>query len=149
MKFREFCSADVGRDPEMVESAAWFQDESDISMNTSRASGIGVADWKELVAEFQQPSVGRATWQIVNSLGSYILLWVLMGWSQTISWWLTLPLAILAGGLLVRVFIIFHDCGHGSFLKSRLGNDIDGFVAGLMTFTPYYHWRWEHALHHG
>jgi acyl-lipid omega-6 desaturase (Delta-12 desaturase) len=149
MKFREFCSANAGRHPEMVESAAWLQDESDISMNTSRASSIGVADWKELVAEFQRPSVGRATWQIVNSLGSYVLLWVLMGWSLTISWWLTLPLAILAGGLLVRVFIIFHDCGHGSFLKSRLANDIVGFIAGLLTFTPYYHWRWEHALHHG
>jgi omega-6 fatty acid desaturase (delta-12 desaturase) len=118
-------------------------------MKTSRAFDIDVADWKELVTEFQRPSLWRATWQIVNSFGSYVLLWVLMGWSLTISWWLTLPLAILAGGLLVRVFIIFHDCGHGSFLKSRLGNDIVGFVAGLLTFTPYYHWRWEHALHHG
>jgi acyl-lipid omega-6 desaturase (Delta-12 desaturase) len=118
-------------------------------MNTSRASGVGVADWKELVAEFQQPSLGRAIWQIVNSLGTYGLLWVLMGWSLTISWWLTLPLAMLAGALLVRVFIIFHDCGHGSFLRSRLGNDIVGFVSGLLTLTPYYHWRWEHSQHHG
>ncbi len=58
------------------------------------------------------------------------------------------PLAVLAGGLLVRVFIIFHDCGHGSFFKSRGANDAVGFIAGILTFTPYYHWRWEHAIHH-
>jgi acyl-lipid omega-6 desaturase (Delta-12 desaturase) len=134
---------------ENVETGAGLQDESGTRMNTSRASSIGVADWKELIAEFQKPSSWRATWQIVNSIGSYLLLWVLMGWSLRISWWLTLPLAILAGGLLVRVFIIFHDCGHGSFLNARLANDIVGFIAGLLTLTPYYHWRWEHALHHG
>ena len=56
---------------------------------------------------------------------------------------------LLAGALLVRVFIIFHDCGHGSFFKSRMANDAVGFIAGILTFTPYYHWRWEHAIHHG
>jgi omega-6 fatty acid desaturase (delta-12 desaturase) len=50
---------------------------------------------------------------------------------------------------MVRVFIIFHDCGHGSFFRPRLANDITGFLAGLLTFTPYFHWRWEHSLHHG
>lgn len=54
-------------------------------MNTSRAPSIGVADWKELVAEFQHPSLWRATWQIVDSIGSYVLLWVLIGWSLKIS----------------------------------------------------------------
>src|SRR5687767_7932550 len=65
-----------------------------------------------------------------------------------VSLWLALPLAALAGALLVRAFIIFHDCGHGSFFKSRLANDIVGFIAGMLTFTPYFHWRWEHAIHH-
>ena len=59
-----------------------------------------------------------------------------------------MPLAILAGAFLVRVFIIFHDCGHGSFFKSRKANDILGFITGVLTFTPYHHWRWEHAAHH-
>ncbi|MEJ0100265.1 MAG: fatty acid desaturase [Pseudomonadota bacterium] len=72
-----------------------------------------------------------------------------MYWLKDISLWLTIPFAMLAGGLLVRVFIIFHDCGHGSFFKSRWANDIVGFIAGMLTFTPYYHWRWEHAIHHG
>jgi omega-6 fatty acid desaturase (delta-12 desaturase) len=108
-----------------------------------------VAEWKQIVACFQEPSASRAIWQIVDSFGSYALLWVLMYWTVAISWWLTIPLAALAGGLLVRIFIIFHDCGHGSFFKSRLANDITGFIAGVLTFTPYYHWRWEHSLHHG
>jgi omega-6 fatty acid desaturase (delta-12 desaturase) len=65
-----------------------------------------------------------------------------------ISIWLAIPLAVLNGGLLVRVFIIFHDCGHGSFFKSRRANDILGFVTGVLTNTPYHHWKWEHSIHH-
>jgi omega-6 fatty acid desaturase (delta-12 desaturase) len=105
-------------------------------------------DWKEIVLRFQKPSVPRATWQIVNTLGPYALLWYLMYRSMAVSFWLTLPLAILTGAFLVRVFIIFHDCGHGSFFKSRRANDIVGFICGMLTFTPYYHWRWEHSIHH-
>jgi omega-6 fatty acid desaturase (delta-12 desaturase) len=64
------------------------------------------------------------------------------------AWWLAVPLAMLAGAFLVRVFIIFHDCGHGSFFKSSRANDIVGFITGVLTFTPYFHWRWEHSIHH-
>src|SRR5437773_5378384 len=69
------------------------------------------AVWKEIVAKYQQPSTPRAVWQIVNTLVPYGLLWYLMYRSLTISWWLIPPLAILAGAFLVRIFIIFHDCG--------------------------------------
>jgi len=103
---------------------------------------------KEIVARYQKPSVGRGVWQILNMLGPYAALWYLMYLSLAVSWWLTVPLAILAGGFLVRVFIIFHDCGHGSFFKSRGANDVLGFITGVLTFTPYHHRRWEHALHH-
>jgi acyl-lipid omega-6 desaturase (Delta-12 desaturase) len=107
-----------------------------------------IARWKAVVAEYQKPDAWRAGWQIVNTIGAYAVLWYLMYLSLAVSWWLTLLLAILAGGFLIRVFIIFHDCGHGSFFKSRMANDVLGFVTGVLTFTPYYHWRWEHALHH-
>ena len=80
--------------------------------------------WKEVVAKYQVPAVGRSIWQIVNTLVPYAVLWVLMYFSLAVSYWLTVPLAILAGGFLVRTFIIFHDCGHGSFFKSRKVNDI-------------------------
>lgn len=57
-------------------------------------------------------------------------------------------MAVLAGGFVVRIFIIFHDCGHGSYFHSRKVNDAVGFITGVLTFTPYYHWRWEHNIHH-
>lgn len=106
------------------------------------------AAWKAIVLKYQRPSLWRASWQIVDTLVPYALLWYLMYLCRPISWWLVLPLAVLAGALLVRVFIIFHDCGHGSFFKSPAANDLVGFLAGILTFTPYYHWRWEHAIHH-
>ena len=101
-----------------------------------------------MVRKYQEPSLWRAIWQLANTLGPYALLWYLMDRSLTVSYWLTLALAILAGLFLVRIFIVFHDCGHGSYFKSRLANDIVGFITGVLTLTPYYHWRWEHSIHH-
>ena len=82
-------------------------------------------------------------------MGSYIALWVAMYFTVSFSWPLTLGLAALAALFLVRIFIIFHDCGHGSYFKSKKANNTVGFIAGLMTLTPYRHWRWQHAVHHG
>jgi len=109
---------------------------------------IDTSAWKQIVARYQKPSIGRGVWQIVNTLVPYAALWYVMYLTMTISWWLTVPLAILAGAFLVRVFIIFHDCGHGSFFKSSTANHIVGAITGALAFTPYYHWRWEHAVHH-
>lgn len=104
--------------------------------------------WRQIVARYQVPSTGRAAWQVANTLVPYAVLWYLMYLSLAVSWWVTLPLALFAGAFLVRVFIIFHDCGHGSFFKSSVANHILGAITGVLTFTPYYHWRWEHAIHH-
>src|SRR6202451_4667322 len=104
---------------------------------------------KENVTRFQSPSLGKAGWQIINSFVPYVLLWVAMVYALAVSYWLMLPLAILAAGFLARIFIIFHDCGHGSFFKSKRVNNAMGVVAGLLILTPYRHWRWQHALHHG
>src|SRR5213083_1081784 len=117
-------------------------------VSTAGAHRPDNAAWKEIVARYQKPSIGRGVWQIVNTLVPYGILWYLMYLSLSVSYWLTLPLAAIAGAFLVRVFIIFHDCGHGSFFKSRVANDVVGFIAGMLTFTPYYHWRWEHSIHH-
>jgi omega-6 fatty acid desaturase (delta-12 desaturase) len=106
------------------------------------------AAWKAIVLKYQTPSPGRAVWQMINTLVPIAALWYLMYLSLPVSWWIVTPLAVLMGALLVRVFIIFHDCGHGSFFKSRTANDTVGFIAGILTFTPYYHWRWEHSIHH-
>lgn len=104
--------------------------------------------WKRVVQKYQQPSNGRAAWQVANTLVPYLGLWALMYASLQVSVWLTLPLAVLAGAFLVRLFIIFHDCGHGSFFTSQRANAILGSIVGVFTFTSFYHWRWEHAIHH-
>ena len=107
-----------------------------------------VRHWKAIVATHEQPHRWRAIWQLVNTLGSYLAAWLLIYWSLSVSYWLTVPLVLLASALLVRVFIIFHDCGHNSFFKSKRANQFWGFVTGLLTFTPYHHWKWEHDTHH-
>jgi omega-6 fatty acid desaturase (delta-12 desaturase) len=112
------------------------------------ASRIDTSRWKEIVARYQKSSTGQAVWQIVNTIIPYVALWYLMYLSLAVSYWLVVPLAVLAGAFVVRVFIISHDCGHGSFFKSRKANDILGFITGVLTFTPYHHWRWEHSIHH-
>jgi acyl-lipid omega-6 desaturase (Delta-12 desaturase) len=105
-------------------------------------------EWKKLVAKFTIPSRSRAIFQMVNTMVPFLACWIAMYFTVQTSFWITALLALLAGSLSVRIFIIFHDCGHGSFFKSRTANDIVGFICGMLTFTPYLHWRWEHALHH-
>lgn len=120
-------------------------------MNTSQTIESSVSDklaWRQAVAKYQQSDTRRSYWQVVNTLLPYFVLWYLMYRSLAVSYWLTLLLAIPAAGFMVRTFIIFHDCGHGSFFNSRNANDVLGFITGVLTFTPYYHWRHDHAIHH-
>jgi acyl-lipid omega-6 desaturase (Delta-12 desaturase) len=104
--------------------------------------------WKEAVARYQNPDLKRSLWQIINSILPYFMLLYLMVLSLQISYWLTLGLAVVAAGFLARIFIIFHDCGHGSFFKSRKANEVVGIITGFLTFTPYYYWTRNHAIHH-
>jgi len=106
------------------------------------------SNWMEVVSRYNTPNIGMSIWQIINSLGPYLLLWVAMYYSLQISYLLTLGLAILAAAFLVRVFIIFHDCGHGSFFRSKKANRIVGTILGSLVFTPYDRWHLDHAIHH-
>ena len=99
-------------------------------------SEADISNWKEIVARYQKPSVARSVWQIVNTVVPYIGIWALMYVTVQISWWLTIPLAILAGGFMVRMFIIFHDCGHSAYFKSQKANHFVGAITGVLTFTP-------------
>jgi omega-6 fatty acid desaturase (delta-12 desaturase) len=106
------------------------------------------SSWQRAMAKYQNPDLRRSLWQVVNTFTPYFILLYLMHVSLAYSYWLTLALALPAGGLLTRTFIIFHDCGHGSFFKSQRANNILGTICGLLVFTPYYQWRFEHAIHH-
>ena len=103
---------------------------------------------QSLLAPYQKPELKRSVWQIVDSFVPYAACWYLMYLSFSVSYWLTLALAIPAAGFLVRIFIIFHDCGHGSFFKSARANHFWGMITGFLAFTPYYEWRHSHAVHH-
>jgi acyl-lipid omega-6 desaturase (Delta-12 desaturase) len=105
-------------------------------------------EWIEIISRYNKPDPLKSWWQVVNSFGSYILLWVVMIKTIEISYWLTLLLSVFAAGFMVRTFIIFHDCGHGSFFKSKWLNRIIGIITGLIVFTPYNKWTHEHKIHH-
>jgi len=102
----------------------------------------------KLITNYKIPSVSSSIWQLINTLLPYIALWILMAYLITISWWLVLPLTIVAAGFTVRLFIIFHDCGHGAFFSSKQANDAVGIFLGILTFTPYYRWHHAHLIHH-
>lgn len=104
--------------------------------------------WQQAVKKYQGASVQHSLWQVFNTLIPYFILWYLMYRSLEISYWLTLALAIPAVGFYTRTFIIFHDCGHGSFFRSKKANTIIGYLTGVITFTPYHQWRHDHAIHH-
>jgi omega-6 fatty acid desaturase (delta-12 desaturase) len=105
-------------------------------------------DWMNIISRYNKPDALKSWWQVINSMGPYIILWILMIKSIEISYWLTLLLSVFAAGFMVRIFIIFHDCGHGSFFKSKLLNMIVGIITGLIVFTPYNKWHHEHKIHH-
>jgi omega-6 fatty acid desaturase (delta-12 desaturase) len=104
--------------------------------------------WRDVVAKFEAPSLRRSLGQIATTHIPYFALLCVMYFTLDISYWITLALAIPAAGFLIRNFIIFHDCGHRSFFKSRTANRIVGFFTGLLTFTPSYYWSHQHSKHH-
>jgi omega-6 fatty acid desaturase (delta-12 desaturase) len=87
-------------------------------------------------------------WQLANTLVPYAGLWGLMVWSLHVSYGITLVLAVFAAGFLVRIFVIFHDCCHGSFFASKRANRVCEFITGVLAFSPYRQWRHLHARHH-
>jgi omega-6 fatty acid desaturase (delta-12 desaturase) len=106
---------------------------------------------RQLCAQFAKPHLGRALWQLVNTLVPFAALWALMAYSVVAGWnfgW-TLLLALPTAGLYVRIFIIQHDCGHGSYFASQRANDTVGRCLGLITLFPYGYWKKTHAVHHG
>lgn len=104
--------------------------------------------WPKRLAEYKRPQSRKAVWQLMVTAPLFIFGWWAMLKSIEISYALTLLMAIPMSGLYIRLFIFQHDCGHGSFLKSRRWNDAIGSVIGVLTLTPYAYWKRTHAIHH-
>ena len=103
----------------------------------------------QALAPYAQPHLGRALLDIGTSVVPYIALSVLMYLSLDVSLWLTLALAIPAAGFQLRTFILFHDCTHGAFVPTRRANTWLGMALGVVVFSPFHAWRYNHAVHHG
>jgi hypothetical protein len=90
----------------------------------------------------------RSVVQLLTSAVPFVLLWTAMLWSLDVGYWLTLLLALPTSGFVMRLFMIQHDCGHGSFFRSRSARDWTGSAIGVLTLVPYQYWRKTHAYHH-
>src|SRR5919201_1886539 len=100
------------------------------------------------VASYARPRMARSLLDVATSVVPYLALSVLMFWTLHVSDLLPLALAVPTAGFLVRIFIVFHDCAHGSFFRSSRANTWVGRFCGLLVFAPFAAWRHEHAVHH-
>jgi len=108
----------------------------------------GAAFWRERLAPYAKPDSRRSALDVATSVLPYVALTALMYVTLDVSLLLTLIIAVAAAGFLVRTFIVFHDCAHGSFLRSRRANVWLGTTCGLLVYSPFHSWRHEHAVHH-
>jgi len=107
-------------------------------------------DWSARMRPYAQPRLGRSLVDLATSVVPYALLTVFLYLTLgEIPIWVTLLLTLPTGGFLLRTFIIFHDCGHGSFLASSSANRWVGRLTALLVWQPYANWRHDHAVHHG
>ena len=100
------------------------------------------------VAPFAKSETRKSIMQLVNTLTPLLVAWTLGFYLLQFSPWYTVACSVLAAGFVVRTFIIFHDCTHGSFFKSKKANNRVGFITGVLTSFPYEKWKREHTIHH-
>jgi omega-6 fatty acid desaturase (delta-12 desaturase) len=116
--------------------------------NSNDLRTSSVADARRGLADYQNPALGRSLLEVAMSFGGFGVVCAAMYVMLEVSVWIAMPLALLAAGFLVRIFIIQHDCGHGSFFRSRRANRLVGWICSVFTLTPYASWRRHHAGHH-
>ncbi len=107
-------------------------------------------DWYATLSDYKQSSGWKASWQLINTAVPYFGLWFLMIWTVRRGFpvGFTLLLAVVASAFLVRLFILFHDCVHGSLFPEKGANTFFGTILGLLVFTPFADWRFSHLRHH-
>lgn len=117
-------------------------------IDVERASEKSASEWAEILKNYRTPKNIRALWEVVLTIVPFIGLWIVMYQLIDTSLWLTFLLALPAGALLVRIFILQHDCGHGSFFRTQALNTWVGRLLGVLTMTPFDLWKRKHAIHH-
>lgn len=121
-------------------------------MSIGHNTGSPTADPRRLtqaLLRYREPSSARGIAELAITAAPLVALWAAAWFAYSLGgWWLSLLLAMPAGGFLVRLFMIQHDCGHGAFFPHKTVNDWIGRVIGVLTMTPYDFWRRTHAVHH-
>ena len=107
-----------------------------------------VQHWNDILKPYWGADTKRSVTQLLTSAIPFAVLWYLAYRSLEVGYWLTLILAVPTTGFMMRLFMIQHDCGHGSFFHSRRARDVLGFWIGVLLLTPYEYWRKTHAYHH-
>ena len=105
-------------------------------------------EWARRLAAYRSPRLGRGLFELGVTVLPFVAFWVIMLIGVKQGYWLSLVLIPPASFFLVRLFLIQHDCGHGSFFKRRWANDMLGRILGVLTVTPYQDWQRAHAKHH-
>ena len=106
------------------------------------------AQLRKFIAPFEKADVKSSVRQLMNTIPPFILAWFLAYQALDVSIWLTIALSVVAAAFVIRTFIIFHDCTHGSFFKNKKANAIVGTITGIMTLFAYEKWKREHSIHH-
>jgi omega-6 fatty acid desaturase (delta-12 desaturase) len=112
------------------------------------SSTLPAAFWRDRLAPYAKPSLRRALFDLATSVIPYVALTGAMYVLVNVSPLLVLVLSVPAAGFLVRTFIVFHDCAHGSFFPHRMANKCVGVACALLVYQPFHTWRHEHAVHH-
>ena len=115
---------------------------------TRSVAGRDARSWLKTLVPYREPKLARGLAELAVTALPFAGLWLAMWLSLDYAYGLCLLLAVPAAGFLVRLFMIQHDCGHGSFFRRRQANDWTGRAIGILTLTPYGHWRHAHAIHH-
>lgn len=105
-------------------------------------------EWVSILAKYRKPDALRSWVELAITAGPFFFLWLVAWWSLSVSYVLALAISLLNAGFLLRLFVIQHDCGHGSFFDNRTLSDWLGRVIGVLTLTPYDVWRHSHSIHH-
>jgi len=121
-----------------------------VAKHASVAAGTSdsFGPWRGVLDSYAKPQLRRSLIDIGTSVVPYLGLLTLIYFALRVSDALAIALAVPAAGFLLRTFIVFHDCAHGSFLRSRRANELLGAVLGLLVWLPFRRWRHEHAVHH-
>ena len=104
--------------------------------------------WRQIVKKYNKADARKSNWQLGTTLFLYLLSWVAAYYAYQVSLWACLAVAMISQVFYGRLFIFMHDCGHGSFYKSKKARTFIGYLTGTLWFTPYWQWTKAHATHH-